>query len=178
MKRSSPIILALLLPLLLLGCSSLKALQQAPQLEATVVAMQTDVALELAELRQSISTPPIPRREVPLATSVPLIPTGVPTFVLGGTVATEVLNLRSGPGLQYELVGHLQKGDPVQARARTEAGDWLKVATAAGLEGWVAVEFVALNVPLDGIPLAVAIPPTPTPDPSLPVTSTLPVTSQ
>ncbi|MEA3346024.1 MAG: SH3 domain-containing protein [Chloroflexota bacterium] len=166
---------SLLFPLLLLGCLPSSGLERRIQLESTVMALQTDVAFELAELRESISTPVMPTN-VPSPTSTPSIPTSTPTRVAtsvpGGTVTADVLNLRSGPGLNYRVMAHLQKGDELEAKARTEAGGWMKVSIAEGLEGWVAVEYVDLNVPLSSIPLAVEIPSTPTLGPTASVTST------
>lgn len=185
MKRRWLATSVLLLPLLLLGCLpslslvSSSDLEQQIRLEYTVVAMQTDVAIELAELRELVSTPVTPPTSTPSPTSAPLIPTSTPTSVPpsppGGTVTTDMLNMRSGPGLEYDVVAHLQKGDALEVGARIEASDWVKVSTAEGLEGWVAVEYVALNVPLDSIPLAVEIPPTPTPGPAVPGIPTAPV---
>jgi len=167
---------ALLIPLLLLGCFPPSGLEQQIRLESTVMAMQTDVAVELAALRELMSTPVIPPTIVPSPTSVPLIPAITATSTSpsppAGTVATEVLNMRSGPSLEYDLVAHLQKGDALEIRARTESGDWVKVCTQMGLEGWVALEYVALNVPLGHIPLAVTIPPTPTRGPAVPAVAT------
>ena len=179
MKRRWLAMSVLLFPLLLLGCFPPNSLEQQIRLESTVVAMQTDVAIELAELREQVSTPVTPPTSTASPTSPPLIPTStptsVPTSLPGGTVTADLLNLRGGPGIEYDVVGHLQKGDALEARGRIEAGDWVKVSTAEGLEGWVAVEYVALNVPLDAIPLAVEILPTPTLGPMVPVTPTVSV---
>ena len=181
MKRRWLTISALLLSLLLLGCIPPSGLEQQIRLESTVMAMQTDVALELAELQELISTLTMPPTSPPSPTSTPSItltgtPTSTPTSPPDGRVIADVLNLRSGPGLEYGVVGHLQKGDTLEVKARLEAGDWVKVSTVMGLEGWVAVEHVALNIPLDNIPLAVEIPLTPTLGPTVPVTATVPVT--
>lgn len=46
----------------------------------------------------------------------------------------------------------MRKGDVLNVKARVEASDWVKVSTSEELEGWVAVEYVALNFPLDSIP--------------------------
>jgi len=185
MERRWTVISALLFSLLLLRCVPASQLERQWRLESTVVAMQTDVAIELAEMRALIPTPLIPPTSTPSPTSTPLIPTitptSEPTWLPDSTVAVDLLNLRSGPGLEYKVLAHLEKGDALEVRARVGAGDWVKVSTAAGLEGWVAVEHVVLNIPLDGIPLAVEIPPTPVAGPTVPVTPppgpTVPVTA-
>jgi len=181
MKRGWAVISALLFSLVLLRCVPANNLERQWRLESTVIAMQTDVAIELAEMRALMPTTVIPPTTTPLPTSTPPMPTVTPTSeapsLPDGTVAVNLLNLRSGPGLEYDILAHLQKGDALKARARIEAGDWVKVSTAAGLEGWVAVEHVALNIPLDSIPLAVEMPPTPVPGPTLPVTATATIVS-
>jgi len=172
MRRGWKVVFVLWVPWLALGCLPPSGLEQQIRLESTVVAMQTDVAMELSELRGMIATAAVPPTALLLPISTPAMPTSTPTGVsgpaLGGVVTADVLNVRKGPGLGYKVVGHLQKGDVLQARARVEAGDWMKISTADGIEGWVAVEHVALNVPLDSIPLAVEIPPTPVPGPTTP----------
>jgi len=180
MRREWAAIAALLFSLPLGGCFRPSGLEQQIRLESTVMAMQTDVAVELAELRELLSTPAMPPTSIPSPTASPVTATATSTSVPmsppSGTVTTEVLNLRSGPSLEFGVVGHLQKGDALDIRARIEAGDWVKVSTDQGLEGWVAVEYVALNVPLDSIPLAVEIPPTSSPGPTAFVTPTAPGT--
>jgi hypothetical protein len=74
--------------------------------------------------------------------------------------------VRAGPGVSYDLVGVVHKGDALDAISRTPAGDWLRVKTAQGREGWIAANFVALFVPIDQIPEETDIPPTPTPTPA------------
>jgi SH3 domain protein len=45
------------------------------------------------------------------------------------------LNLRSGQGNQYRILGTVKTGDSLQVLERTE--NWTKVRTAAGEEGWI-----------------------------------------
>lgn len=45
------------------------------------------------------------------------------------------LNLRSGPGNQYRILGVLNTGDALQVLERTE--NWTKVRTDAGEDGWI-----------------------------------------
>jgi len=174
MERRGALISALLFSLVLLRCVPSSHLERQWRLESTVAAMQTDVAIELAEMRALVATTVMPPTSTPSSTSTSMMPTLTPTgeaiSVPNGVVAADLLNLRSGPGLEYEVVAHLERGDPLEVRARVPAGDWVKVSTAAGMEGWVAVEHVALSIPLEGIPLSVERPPTPLPGPTIPVT--------
>jgi hypothetical protein len=174
MRQGRALIPALLASLLCLSCLAPRGPQQQIRLESTVVAMQTDVAVELAQLRELVLTPAPPPTGAPSPTVDPSMATHTPTdadaHLPEGVVTADILNLRGGPGLEYDVVGHLQRGDTVQARARLEAGDWVKVASSGGVEGWVATEFVALKVPMVSIPLAVQIPPTPIAGPTAHVT--------
>lgn len=62
----------------------------------------------------------------------------------------QTVNVRSGPGTQYEIIGQLSEGDTVPVLARDSAATrWLNVALPAGdVTGWVAV----FTVTLDGDP--------------------------
>jgi hypothetical protein len=175
-RQGWALIPALLASLLCLSCLAPSGLEQQTRLESTVVAMQTDVAMELAQLRELVLTPAAPPTGAPSPTLDPSIATHTPmdasAHLPEGMVTADILNLRGGPGLEYDVIGHLQRGDTVQARARLEAGDWVKVASSGGVEGWVATEFVALKVPMASIPLAVQVPPTPITGPTARVTPT------
>jgi SH3 domain protein len=45
------------------------------------------------------------------------------------------LNLRTGPGTQYRILGGVATGDPVSILDRNE--DWTQVRTTDGKEGWI-----------------------------------------
>jgi SH3 domain protein len=60
----------------------------------------------------------------------------VPVLAEPAWVSGEVrLNLRSGPGNQYRILGVLKTGDSLQVLERSEK--WTKIRTAAGEEGWI-----------------------------------------
>lgn len=100
---------------------------------------------------------------VPSSTPLPsATPTG-PAI----TVLSEVLNVRSGPGLNYDRVGRLQEGDVVPVLGTVPDFSWFFIQAPFGL-GWVSAEFVEFFSPdgtLAGLPL-VEIPPSPTPAPT------------
>ncbi len=134
---------------------------------------------EQTEENVTEATPPTPTT-VPPTNTPTLVP--LPTFTFtpvsepkGIVNAEPSLNLRSGPGLEKELIGSLPLGSEVKATGRNETGDWLKVSTEQG-EGWVAAQYVDLNVPIDSLPIVTEVPSTPLPqvtDTPLPVTPTL-----
>ena len=69
--------------------------------------------------------------------------------------AYQTVNVRNGPGTQYEIIGQLRDGDivPVLGRA-TAASRWLHVSLADDSgEGWVAVFTVTLNADPETLPI-------------------------
>lgn len=89
------------------------------------------------------------------------------TPVLSGIVATVLrgdnpeINVRSGPGIDYALVGRLPEGAQVSAIGRSIGGDWIQIrfSEAEGGIAWVYAYLVTLS---GEVPL-VEPPPTPTP---------------
>jgi uncharacterized protein YraI len=148
---------------LLAACSS-----QAPPDES---ALATQVAATLyAEqtARASAFTP------TPTAT-VAFTPT--PTPLPDAVANAEVVRVWAGPDTSYDKIGQLKQGDALRITGRNEAGDWVKVVTPDGTQGWVVVMWLRVNAPLDNVAVA-AVPATPTPTvtPTSPPTATPTVT--
>jgi len=75
--------------------------------------------------------------------------------VVSGTVASFGLNVRSGPGLNFEVLFALAQGEPLTVLATDEASPWIKVRAANGLpgsEGWVNSKYVNLEGNLGRVP--------------------------
>lgn len=70
-----------------------------------------------------------------------------------GYVDTGALNIRSGPGLNYSIIGTLRDGERLSLMGRNAYGDWLKVRTSTGLEGWVGSGSVVIDVMLFDLPV-------------------------
>lgn len=69
---------------------------------------------------------------------------GYPIVVPSGTVfrvTTAALNIRSGPGTNYGVLGVLRKGDQVTRIGQN--GKWFKVATSTGTDAWVSSKYLA-----------------------------------
>ena len=108
----------------------------------------------------------------PAFTTVTPEPT-TPANVVTARILTEVLNVRSGPSTQFELVSTLKKDDTVRVFARTESG-WYKIFLS-GQERWLygaadagLVELIGPHetLPIDhGPPLPTQPPATATPIP-------------
>lgn len=86
--------------------------------------------------------------------------------------ANDGMNVRSGPGTTYPIVGALQAGELASAIAKTAAGDWWQVLLASGQEGWVFAQLVTPSGNVDSVAVAATIPtpppstPTPIPEPT------------
>jgi len=80
------------------------------------------------------------------------------------------LNVRTGPGTAYPIVGGLNLGDAVEVVGKNAAGDWLQIAYS-GREGWIAAAYVELTGPLATVP-EVSAPPPPPPTPTFTPTPT------
>ena len=71
-----------------------------------------------------------------------------------------MLNVRSGPGMEYPVVVAIGNGNYVQVIGRDAASTWIKVVTHTGHQGWLNSIYTTMTVPLSAIP-AVAVPPIP-----------------
>lgn len=56
-------------------------------------------------------------------------------FIEGNRVVAKSIQIRSGPGVQYGVVGSLERGAPVMPRG--EDGDWCKIAPPSSTTLWV-----------------------------------------
>ena len=83
---------------------------------------------------------------------------------------TQQMNVRSGPGTSYEVLGAMLAGDVYRVTASTTARDWWQV-DYQGQTGWVYAPLVNA-VSVDSIAVASLIPPSPTPVPPPPPTQT------
>jgi SH3-like domain-containing protein len=72
------------------------------------------------------------------------------------------INVRSGPGTEYERIGVLLVGQQAPALGRTEGGRWIEIAYPGveGGKGWVYNSYVELS---SNALAVVEAPPTPTP---------------
>lgn len=87
------------------------------------------------------------------------------------TVNDPIINVRSGPGTTYGLVGTAEANQSFEIIAKTQAGDWWQICCVNGQQGWVFGELArventeAVPVAANIAPPPVAAAPTPTPQP-------------
>ena len=110
----------------------------------------TQATAQVGWLQQEIVTP-TPNSGVPILGVIATIKTGDQDFI----------NVRSGPGVEYSLLGQLLAGQQVPAIGRSAGGDWVQIAFpgAPGGVAWVYAWLVTLS---GEVPI-VEPPPTPTP---------------
>ena len=161
------IFLILVLATFAVGCgNSGKVLEELPDPEPTVTPLVQVVVISTFTPTVVVVVPE------PTATEVPtLVPTQIAVVVRGRTNVQA--NLRSGPGLVFDVIGKLDEGTSVLPVARTGDRRWLKLDTGA----WIFAALVD-DIP-QGLPVEASIPtppptetPIPVPPTEVPATST------
>jgi hypothetical protein len=144
--------------------------EAAAQLE-TPSAEQTDVVQPLAQVELPTATPeppaptatpepPTPTAEPP--TSTPEPPTATPEPKPEAVVTNPRVNVRSGPGASFPVLGQVLQGQRLEIVGRDEGARWWKICCFQGQTGWLADEVVRAEGPLQTVALAADLP-TPTP---------------
>lgn len=106
-----------------------------------------------------------PTEAAPTATPTPLTPSPSPTAQTPRVVADSNVNLRSGPGRAYPVIGQLRAGQEVAIQARNASGDWWQLAWDGQGQAWVAGTVVNVLGAIDTVAVAQNIP-TPPPQPT------------
>lgn len=88
------------------------------------------------------------------------------------TIESPVQNVRTGPGLEYEVLGQLRQGEQAEVIGATADFSWV-VINFRGQQGWLATYLLDFFGDRNAVPV-LAIPPTPTPSPQT-LTPTSPV---
>ena len=67
--------------------------------------------------------------------------------------AINALNVRSGPGVTFEPITAVTRGQIVELIGRNNASTWLKVRLADGTEGWSSANYLKTNYNLNSLPI-------------------------
>jgi uncharacterized protein YraI len=121
-----------------------------------------DAAAPATETAAPAATPklsgPTPESVATPEASPPADPVVTPAGSVTGTVTTEDmrLNVRSGPGVSYTVIGKAAPGEALAVTAASRDGLWLRVARGdlPGGSGWVAAEYLALQGDVGQLPVA------------------------
>lgn len=132
-------------------------------LEPTVAPTPTPVPPTATPLPPTEPPSPTPTSRPATETPTPEPPTATPTPEpqQPRVVADSNVNLRSGPGRAYPVIGQLRAGQEVAIQARNANGDWWQVAWGGPGQAWVAGTVVRVLGPIDTVAVAANIPPPP-----------------
>lgn len=107
----------------------------------------------------------------PLTDTVSLTPTVALAAEPRLTVSAVIVNIRSGPGTEFDLIGSADQGQSFPIVAKSPAGDWWQICCINEQPGWIFgelatvenVETVVVAADLPTPPPIAAAPPTETP---------------
>ena len=77
-----------------------------------------------------------------------------------------VLNMRAGPGTNYQVIGRMGNGDVAEVTGRNADGTWWQIVFS-GIQGWVSAGYTTPSC-VEGVPV-IGPPPPPPPEPPAPV---------
>ncbi len=120
--------------------------------------------------------PPTPTPEPPTATPEPPTPTPEPPTPTPtatpepkpeAVVSNPRVNVRSGPGADFPVLGQVLQGQRLPIVGRDEDGQWWQICCFEGQPGWLADEVVRAEGPLETVALSPDLPtPTAVPQPT------------
>ena len=111
-----------------------------------------------------------PAQDQPAAPADTPTPAPTPTPQSAQLVLNDVVNVRSGPGTTYGLLGSEQSGTTFRITGKNPEGTWWQI-DYKGNTGWVFGQLVAVTGG-EGVAVAQNIPPAPTAPPAPPPTNT------
>jgi uncharacterized protein YraI len=83
-----------------------------------------------------------------LLSSLPMLAQAPPW----GVVQTPVLNVRSGPGTDFEVITTVPQGRMITLIGRTADNSWVKIISS-GVEGWATTLHIAASGPVSVLPI-------------------------
>ena len=127
----------------------------------TATTTSTDVPPPLTPTTEVTTTTEVtPTTDVNPITVPPTTTVDVPAANTPTATANTIVNLRAGPGTDYDIVGGAELGDALDIVGQNSDGTWLALSNGA----WVAAILVD-NAPVD-LPIIESIVPLPTPLPT------------
>jgi hypothetical protein len=125
-----------------------------------IVVQATSTLSPFTETPTPTDAPPMPPVTVTPRLAQTATATPTPTQLVPQLVATRTVNVRAGPGTNYDVLGSLPANTPLAVTGRNSERSWWQVRLSADESGWVAASVVEEQGVRD-VPLAQA-PPTPT----------------
>lgn len=78
--------------------------------------------------------------------------------VLPKVVASQILNVRSGPGTNYTILGQITQGSSYDIIGKNDPGDWWQIKIDDSTEGWVIGQLVSTDGQVGQVAVAENIP--------------------
>lgn len=94
---------------------------------------------------------------IPPTATLSETPTLTPT-VFGIVNATQAINVRQGPGTEYDILTALPAGEGVQIIGQNGDGSWFNIRLGDGREGWIASSFIRVEPSSTPFPTSTASP--------------------
>ena len=127
----------------------------------------TNTAVPLTNTAVPLTNTAVPPTNTPVPpTDTPVPPTDTPVSVPHFTVNSDQVNVRTGPGTVFSIIGTVEQGDRYDIGGRNGAGDWLEFCCVNGQRGWIYAQLVILSHDTSTIPVATNIPTPPSPTPT------------
>lgn len=179
-RRLWMIVLVLLFGLLLAACNASPEPMQKVPTPTIVLPLKptftpTPVPTSGPTAVPTATSAPASPTQPPAPTPTPMPPTPVPSPSPTPTptpyieVQKNVVNVRTGPGTLYPIMGRLPQGSKAPIVAKDPSGKWWQICCVDGKEAWVAGWVVEARNDTTTVPVAQNIPtppPTPTPRPT------------
>jgi N-acetylmuramoyl-L-alanine amidase len=87
-------------------------------------------------------------------TPIPTPPTTPPPSGASAIITTGSLNVRSGPGVGYNVLGQVHLGQVVTLLGRNSESTWVKIPIYGGVsEGWISAAYIQANVAISTLPV-------------------------
>jgi hypothetical protein len=91
--------------------------------------------------------------------------------------ANQVVNVRSGPGTAYPVIGKAQPNQKFPITGKNPQGDWWQI-NFNGQTGWIVDSLVTKEGQIDTVQVVASIPPAPTRPPAAPTATPIPQPTQ
>jgi N-acetylmuramoyl-L-alanine amidase len=95
--------------------------------------------------------PDVTPATTPITSTAPV--TGIGGLAQGAVINANLLNVRSGPGLNFTILATLPLGELVVLEGRDAAGAWVQIRLANGQLGWVSSAFMTANLDIANLPV-------------------------
>ncbi len=126
--------------------------------EITPVAVLAQPNAEAAAPAPVAAAPTATPADTPAVATATLTPTVAPTLAPPSVVINSPLvNVRAGPGVNYALLGTVERGEEFDIVGKNAAGDWWRFCCIDEQPGWVIDELVETTGAVDTVPVSDAI---------------------